>query len=292
MRAVLGEFERSVPVAARLGFQPSCPMEVRVTGEPTGRQFYPLYDPYRVASVRVGARRITGRLLHARAGCFRSRGAAPHNAERPCSLCSNPAGQGPLPNAAGGARLVHLGGRLSTALEPSDIVGKERTMLTWPLVGSPRQDRGLALREGEPVGFQWLWWAYRRLSVRRNKRDGSIPITTQRGKGGDICGMVGGPGRVVPRDSRSHGNPGLFRRVVPAFFASHDLPGVVQDGLYVPVDHLPVLLYPGDRHLRRVVFPAAPVLPVYAAVQGWSEIKAGSASSVSSIRMLIGWIWE
>ena len=124
------------------------------------------------------------------------------------------------------------------------------------------------------------------------QRDGSIPITTQRGKGGDICGMVGGPGRVVPRDSRSRGNPGLFRRVVPAFFASHDLPGVVQDGLYVPVDHLPVLLYPGDRHLRRVVFPAAPVLPVYAAVQGWSEIKAGSASSVSSIRMLIGWIWE
>ncbi len=149
-----------------------------------------------------------------------------------------------------------LGGRLSTALELSDIVGKERTMLTWPLVGSPGQDRSLVLREGGPVGFQWLWGAYRRLSVRRDKRDGSIPITTQRGKGGDICGMVGGPGRVVPRDSRSRGNPGLFRRVVPAFFASHDLPGAVQDGLYVPVDHLPVVLYPGDRHLGRALFPA------------------------------------
>ena len=87
MRAVLGEFERSVPVAARLGFQPSCPMEVRVTGEPTGRQFYPLYDPYRVASVRVGLRRMTGRLLHAREGCFRSRGRPPH--DRPPAPCSS-----------------------------------------------------------------------------------------------------------------------------------------------------------------------------------------------------------
>ena len=37
--AVLGGFERSVPVAARLGFQPSCPMEVQVTDEPPGLPF-------------------------------------------------------------------------------------------------------------------------------------------------------------------------------------------------------------------------------------------------------------
>ena len=125
-------------------------------------------DAYRVASVRVGARRITGRLLHARAGRFRSRGAAPHNAERLCSLCSNPAGQGPLPNAAGGARLVHLVG---PAQQHPRALGYRRQGtegVTRPLVGSPWQDRVLALREDGPVGFQWLWGACRRLSVRRD----------------------------------------------------------------------------------------------------------------------------